>query len=79
MLDYTYNFSGVVDLMGIRFDYPEDQVISKRWLGAGLTVYGKTVFTEHNTMFGKTTITILFRVKPSHIPNSKDISAVFPG
>ena len=29
------NFSGVVDLMGIRFDYPEDQVISKRWLGAG--------------------------------------------
>lgn len=32
-LDYTYNFSGVVDLMGIRFDYPEDQVISKRWLG----------------------------------------------
>lgn len=34
-LDYTYNFSGVVDLMGIRFDYPEDQVISKRWLGAG--------------------------------------------
>lgn len=35
MLDYTYNFSGVVDLMGIRFDYPEDQVLSKRWLGAG--------------------------------------------
>ena len=34
-LDYTYNFSGVIDLMGIRFDYPEDQVISKRWLGAG--------------------------------------------
>ena len=34
-LDYTYNFSGVVDLVGIRFDYPEDQVISKRWLGAG--------------------------------------------
>lgn len=35
-LDYTYNFSGVVDLMGICFDYPEEQVISKRWLGAGL-------------------------------------------
>lgn len=34
-LDYTYNFSGVVDLMGIRFDYPENQVVSKRWLGAG--------------------------------------------
>ena len=34
-LDYTYNFSGVVDLMGICFDYPEKQVISKRWLGAG--------------------------------------------
>ena len=35
VLDYTYNFSGVVDLMGICFDYPEDQVISKRWLGGG--------------------------------------------
>ena len=28
-----YNFSGVVDLMGIMFDYPEDKVISKQWLG----------------------------------------------
>ena len=34
-LDYTYNFSGVVDLMGICFDYPEEQVLSKRGLGAG--------------------------------------------
>ena len=34
-LDYTYNFSGVVDLMGICFDYPEEQVLNKRWLGAG--------------------------------------------
>ena len=34
-LDYTYNFSGVVDLKGICFDYPEEQVLSKRWLGAG--------------------------------------------
>ena len=34
-LDYTYNFSGVVDLMGICFDYPEEQVLSKRWLGEG--------------------------------------------
>ncbi|MBP1614249.1 MAG: lacZ 5 [Bacteroidetes bacterium] len=34
-LDYTYNFSGVVDLMGIRFDYPEDKVLSKQWLGDG--------------------------------------------
>lgn len=35
ILDYTYNFSGVVDLMGVCFDYPEDKVLSKRWLGAG--------------------------------------------
>ena len=34
-LDYTYNFNAVVDLMGIRFDYPEDKVQSKRWLGDG--------------------------------------------
>ncbi|MDL2291556.1 beta-galactosidase [Bacteroides sp. OttesenSCG-928-F21] len=34
-LDYSYNFQGVVELMGIRFDYPEEKVISKRWLGNG--------------------------------------------
>lgn len=34
-LDYAYNFSGVVDLMGIRFDYPEAKVLSKKWLGDG--------------------------------------------
>lgn len=35
MLDYTYNSSGTADLMGIHFDYPGDQVVSKHWLGAG--------------------------------------------
>ncbi len=34
-LDYSYNFNAVVDLMGIKFDYPEDKVQSKRWLGDG--------------------------------------------
>ena len=35
MLRYTYNFNGVVDLMGVVFDYPESKVKSKRWLGYG--------------------------------------------
>lgn len=34
-LDYEYNFGGVVDMMGIQFDYPEDKVQSKSWLGNG--------------------------------------------
>lgn len=34
-LEYVYHFDGVVDLMGICFDYPEERVISKRWLGDG--------------------------------------------
>jgi hypothetical protein len=34
-LDYSYNFSAVVDLMGICFDYPEEKMQHKRWLGAG--------------------------------------------
>jgi hypothetical protein len=34
-LDYSYNFSAVVDLMGIHFDYPEEKMQHKRWLGAG--------------------------------------------
>lgn len=34
-LSYQYNFHGVVDLMGVMFDYPEEKVISKKWLGDG--------------------------------------------
>ena len=34
-LDFHYNFSGVVDLMGVMFDYPEELVLSKRWVGDG--------------------------------------------
>lgn len=33
MADYYFN--GVVDLMGICFDYPESQVKSKQWVGSG--------------------------------------------
>ncbi len=35
ILDFEYNFSGVVDLMGVKFDYPEQKVESKRWVGNG--------------------------------------------
>ena len=31
----AYDFNGVVDLLGICFDYPEQQVKSKQWLGNG--------------------------------------------
>ncbi len=34
-LDFDYNFNGVVDLMGVKFDFPEEKVISKRWVGDG--------------------------------------------
>jgi len=35
-LNYSYRFDGVVDMMGIQFDYPENKVVAKRWLGDGL-------------------------------------------
>ncbi|MDR2682704.1 MAG: DUF4981 domain-containing protein [Dysgonamonadaceae bacterium] len=34
-LDYEYQYNGAVELMGIAFDYPENRVLSKRWLGKG--------------------------------------------
>lgn len=34
-LDYAYQFDGVVDMIGVKFDYPEELVLSKRWLGNG--------------------------------------------
>lgn len=34
-LDYAYAFEGVVDMIGVHFDYPETAVKSVRWLGMG--------------------------------------------
>lgn len=34
-LDFAYQYDGTVEMMGVMFDYPENQVISKRWLGEG--------------------------------------------
>jgi len=34
-LDYAYRYDGVVELMGVKFDYPENKMLSKRWLGKG--------------------------------------------
>lgn len=34
-LDFDYNFNGVIDLMGVKFDFPEEKVLSKRWVGDG--------------------------------------------
>ncbi len=34
-LDYTYEFNGPVDLIGVNFDYPETNVKNITWLGAG--------------------------------------------
>jgi len=34
-LDYEYRYDGVVELIGIKFDYPENQMLSKRWFGKG--------------------------------------------
>jgi hypothetical protein len=34
-LDVEYRYDGVVELMGIAFDYPEKQMLAKRWLGNG--------------------------------------------
>lgn len=50
VMDYVYNFSGVVDLMGICFDYPENQVEGKRWLGDG--PYRVWQNRLHGTQFG---------------------------
>ncbi len=49
-LDYSYQYEGVVELMGIKFDYPENQVISKRWLGEG--PYRVWQNRLHGTKFG---------------------------
>ncbi len=34
-LDYTYTYDGSVDLLGVNFDYPENQVKGLTWLGWG--------------------------------------------
>lgn len=34
-LDYEFNGPGLVDLLGVDFDYPEEKMKSKEWLGRG--------------------------------------------
>ncbi|WP_308991007.1 glycoside hydrolase family 2 TIM barrel-domain containing protein [Mariniflexile litorale] len=34
-LDYEYEYNGVVDLAGMYFEYPEEKMQSKKWLGDG--------------------------------------------
>jgi len=34
-LDYEYFFDGVVDMIGVQFDFPEKQIKRIRWLGRG--------------------------------------------
>lgn len=34
-LDYEYNFDGTVDILGVNFDYPEQNMKAIRWLGWG--------------------------------------------
>lgn len=34
-LEYEYGYDGVVELMGVKFDYPETSMKSIRWLGRG--------------------------------------------
>lgn len=50
LLNYTYQYEGVVELMGIKFDYPESQVKSKKWLGDG--PYRVWQNRLHGTNFG---------------------------
>lgn len=34
-LDYEFNGPGIVDILGVDFDYPEEKMKSKEWLGNG--------------------------------------------
>ena len=34
-LDYTFNGPGLVDILGVDFDYPEEKMRSKEWFGNG--------------------------------------------
>ena len=45
-----YNFQGVVDLMGVMFDYPEEKVQSKAWVGKG--PYRVWQNRQHGPQFG---------------------------
>lgn len=50
LLDYAYQYDGTVELMGVMFDYPENQVVSKQWLGEGpYRVWQNRI---HGTNFG---------------------------
>ena len=49
-IEAYYNFEGVVDLMGVMFDYPEEKVLSKAWVGKG--PYRVWQNRQHGPQFG---------------------------
>ena len=60
VVKYRIELPGDVDIAGIRFDFPEDQVTGKRWVGAGpYRVWnnrqGGTTFGVHQTRYSRST------------------------
>jgi hypothetical protein len=60
VVKYRIELSGDVDIAGIRFDFPEDQVKGKRWVGAGPYRVWKnrqdgTTFGLHDTNYSRST------------------------
>lgn len=78
-LDFHYNFSGVVDLMGVMFDYPEELVLSKRWVGDGPYRVWRTACMARNWVFGRMSTTILSPERVLFIRNSRGISLMCNG
>ncbi len=71
-IDFTYNFSGVVDLMGVMFDYPEDKMFSKRWVGDGpYRVWQNRLHGPQIWAYGKMSIMIPFIAESFTYPNLK--------
>ena len=60
IVHYRIAFEGTADILGVAFDYPEERVLAKRWVGAGPYRVWKnrqagTVFGLHQANYSRST------------------------
>lgn len=78
-VNISYTFGAVVDLMGISFDYPENKVQAKRWVGLGPYRVWQNRMQDRSTAIGTTITTTPYLVRVGTTRSLKAISPISTG
>jgi hypothetical protein len=74
-LSYDIDYRGSADLLGLNFDYPEQQVLGKRWFGAARTMCGRIARTARGWVSTRRRTRVPYPAKFTRTPSSRASSA----